>query len=202
MKMKNGKIIFLNGVSSSGKTTLAKLLQERLTEPYYWIGADPFIDSMPKKYFKDYNNPVIQKTFSIFHHAIKFYVAEMGVNVIVEDVFHPSSEIELIKNHMKQCVGLLHEYSVLFVHVTCPLEELRRREKERGDRDIGQAERQISMLKNANPKDIYDISIDTHNDAKEECANKIVELLDYSEKFTAFKILWEQRSEQALATIT
>ena len=34
------KIIYLNGPSSSGKTTLAKALQESLEEPYLHIGID------------------------------------------------------------------------------------------------------------------------------------------------------------------
>ena len=188
--MEKGKIIFLNGVSSSGKTTLAKSLQERLAEPYFWLGADPFIgDMMPEKFFKDYSNPVIQKTFSIFHHTIKFFVEDMGVNVIVEDVFHPSSEIQMIKNLMKECVEILHEYPVLLVHVTCPLEELQRREKERGNRDIGRAEKQLQRM---TLKDTYDITVNTFNNSTEECADKIIELLDYPEKFTAFKNLFLQ----------
>ena len=41
--MEKGKIIFLKGVSSSGKTTLAKSLQEQLNEPFYWPAADSFL---------------------------------------------------------------------------------------------------------------------------------------------------------------
>jgi chloramphenicol 3-O-phosphotransferase len=64
--MEKGKIIFLNGVSSSGKTTLAKSLQERLPDLFYWIAVDIFIDMMPKKYFSidGFNpdgEPVIKK---------------------------------------------------------------------------------------------------------------------------------------------
>ena len=90
---------------------------------------------------------------------------------------------------MKECVEILYEYPVLFVHVTCPLEELQRREKERGNRDIGRAEKQLQRM---TPKDTYDITVNTFNNSTEECVDKIIELLDYPEKFTAFKNLFFQ----------
>ena len=183
--MEKGKIIFLNGVSSSGKTTLAKSLQERLTEPLFWLAADTFIDMVPEKY----NNPdkpgampVCLKAIAMTHHTIKFF-SDMGVNVVVEHIFH-------YKEWVDECVELLHEYPILLVHVTCPIEELRRREKERGNRDIGRAEIQ---LQRGYSLDTYDITVDTHNNSTEECADKIIEMLDYPEKFTAFKTLWSQR---------
>ncbi len=46
---KKFQIIYLNGPSSSGKSTLAHALQEQLTEPYLVIGIDNLIDMMPKK---------------------------------------------------------------------------------------------------------------------------------------------------------
>ena len=78
--MQKGKIIFLNGVSSSGKTTLAKLLQARLTESFFWLAADTFIDMLPEKY----NNPdkpgamsECLKAIAMTHHTIKFF-SDMG----------------------------------------------------------------------------------------------------------------------------
>ena len=50
--MNKGKIIVLNGVSSSGKTTLAKALQEALDEPYTRLSIDDFINMMPEKLIK------------------------------------------------------------------------------------------------------------------------------------------------------
>jgi len=72
------------------------------------------------------------------------------------------------------------------------LDELKRREKERGNRPIGNAEKMLSQLC---PKDTYDITVDTFKNTKEECADMIIELLDKPEKHTAFKILWEQRTK-------
>ena len=38
--MSEGTIIFLNGASSSGKTSIARALQRRLAEPYLLVGPD------------------------------------------------------------------------------------------------------------------------------------------------------------------
>ena len=54
--MPKGNIIFLNGTSSSGKTTLALALQEVLPEPYLHIALDQFRDGMPAKY-RGLNSP-------------------------------------------------------------------------------------------------------------------------------------------------
>jgi len=181
--MEKGKIIFLNGVSSSGKTTLAKTLQERLTEPFFRLGADMFGgDILPEKFLTNDDAEVkfCLKAYSAMFYTIKTY-SDMGFNTVVEHV--------LGKDNLKESIRILHDYPVLFVHVICPLEELRRREKERGDRQKGQGEDGLIWLA---PQDTYDLTVDT---SKEGHIENIIKLLDYPEKFTAFKTLWEQRTE-------
>ena len=43
------QIIYLNGPSSSGKTTLAKALQQAFEEPFLHVGLDKIIGWMPEK---------------------------------------------------------------------------------------------------------------------------------------------------------
>jgi chloramphenicol 3-O phosphotransferase len=40
-----GRIIFLNGASSSGKSTLAKAMQEALPEPFLHVSSDHLVAS-------------------------------------------------------------------------------------------------------------------------------------------------------------
>src|SRR5258708_20337366 len=40
-------IIFLNGTSSAGKTSIARLLQEQLPAPYLHIALDTFLNMFP-----------------------------------------------------------------------------------------------------------------------------------------------------------
>ena len=51
--MNRGKIIILNGVSSSGKTTLAKALQNAFDELYVRLSIDDFISMMSDKMVKN-----------------------------------------------------------------------------------------------------------------------------------------------------
>ena len=194
--MQKGKIIFLNGASSTGKTTLIKALQERLEEPYFALDGDRFhrstgdAEMIPAKYRRGEPNvetawKVYLDAMSVFHQTIKLF-SDMGFNVIVHDTLeteHRSLEI----------IEVLHRYPVLFTLVTCPVEELRRREAKRGDRQPGLAEHLLERLyPQSSP---YDITIDTLNNSTEECADKIIEILNYPEKWTAFETLWEQRSK-------
>ncbi|MCL1823339.1 MAG: chloramphenicol phosphotransferase CPT family protein [Oscillospiraceae bacterium] len=187
--MQKGKVIFLNGVSSAGKTTLAKTLQSRLNEDYYWFNVDLFIscssanpwEQDPMVSYRDGKNILM-----LYPDFIKRF-SDSGINVIADaGLMEPRL---LATEALKKCIQVLHEYPLLYVHVTCPLEELRRREKERGGISIGKSE---SMFVKLNPHELYDITVDTFKNSINECADIIIELLDYQEKFTAFKTLWSK----------
>ena len=186
--MEKGKIIFLNGVSSSGKTTLSRILQKRSPDSCFLLPVDIINEISPQKGSRSYDvrftadpKPVM----SAFFGCVKAF-SDNGQNVIVDTIFTKDAHFTL-----NNCLDVFPDcdYPVLFVHVICPLEELRRREKERGDRKTGWAE---SLLSKLDPQYMYDITVDTHNSTTEECANKIIEMLNYPEKWTAFKTLWQQ----------
>lgn len=190
--MKKGKIIFLNGTSSSGKSTLAKTLQRKLPEPYFCIAMDTFTDIISPWFTGDYNGETSEnlerQSLSAMHHTIKLY-SDLGCNVIVDDVIckwvsSQGKEYKLLE----ECVDLLHDYPILFVRVYCPLEELKRREIERGDRDIGSAEGNFNLLY---PRDEYDIVVDTYKNTADECADMIINLSNQAEGYKAFKQLYE-----------
>ena len=183
--MEKGRIIFMNGVSSSGKTTLAKALQAHFEKHYYLLSGDVFINMASAKHsnweIERFPKAWLKEALTGMHHTIKLY-SDIGYNTIVDHVL-----LNVLES-LKECVELLHDYPVLFVRVTCPTEELRRREKERGDREVGQAESQLSILE---PQDIYDITVDTHSETQDECISKISNALNFG-NFTAFKTIWSQ----------
>ena len=43
--MMSGKIIMLNGASSSGNSTVAKALQEIMSEPFWHVSFDQLVDA-------------------------------------------------------------------------------------------------------------------------------------------------------------
>jgi len=83
----------------------------------------------------------------------------------------------------------------MFLFVSCPLDELNRREKARGDRNIGNAESQFIKLM---PTDIYDFVVNTYDDTTEKCAELIIEkhniILNDPSYVTAFESMYINKS--------
>lgn len=127
-----GKIILLNGASSAGKSTLARGLQAALPEPFWHYSIDHLLaakilpDGFPWRDLRP-------RFFDGFHNSIPA-LAEGGNNLIVEYIVET-------REWMDRLLHLLHPFDVFFVGVHCPLLELERREKARGDRPIGDARR-------------------------------------------------------------
>lgn len=175
-------IIVLNGTSSSGKSTLAKALQNRLEEPYLHAGIDHYIFMLPKRYL----NPPLwseifryeyasdgsiarihtgsrgQQLISGMHHAIRG-LADAGFHVIVDHVIMESAWLD----EMKQLFSAHHMH---FVGVMCPLEILEQREKNRRDRTLGQARAQYDSV---HIHGLYDLQVDTSQASPEEAAAQI-----------------------------
>lgn len=131
-----GKIILLNGASSSGKSTLAAALQAKLDEPFWHISIDhliaagvlpqPRIDSGEFQW-----QQMREPFFEGFHRCIPA-LAQAGNNLIVEHIVETEA-------WMLRLLALLAGRDVFFVGVHCPLDELERRERARGNRRIGEA---------------------------------------------------------------
>jgi chloramphenicol 3-O phosphotransferase len=140
--MAPGKVIFLNGASSAGKTSLAKALQQILDEPYLHVALDTFFDMVPSRYVVGEEPWTITETVATmiagFHRAIAA-LAEAGNNVIVDQVLPEPP-------WLRECAELLSDCQVVFVGVRCALAELERREAARGDRSPGLAQFQVARV--------------------------------------------------------
>lgn len=178
--MNNGKIIVLNGVSSSGKTTLAKAIQDAFVEPYVRLSIDDFINMMPSKMIETDLGNTVYKSQTIMLQTIMM-LSDAGMNIVVDNVMLTYFQT------LKQYISALHDYPVLLVKVDCPVQELRRREAERGDRAIGQGERQMDDLE---PKTMYDITVNTFTNTIPECVKFIEEKLSVFDQSLSIKRLW------------
>ena len=78
---------------------------------------------------------------------------------------------------------MLQGYRVLHVGVTCQLDELRRRERARGDRKIGIAEEYLATYEEAGP---FDLEVDTYSCTPDECADQIIAVMSHP---TAFNLI-------------
>lgn len=132
----SGKIILLNGASSSGKSTLARGLQAALDEPFWHFSIDHLIAAnvLPVERIRGGEFPwrdLRPHFFDGFHRCLPA-LAAAGNNLIVEHIVETEA-------WMQRLLRLLRPFDVFFVGVHCPLPELERREIERGNRRIGEA---------------------------------------------------------------
>ncbi|NMO97712.1 chloramphenicol phosphotransferase CPT family protein [Paenibacillus lemnae] len=181
--MAQGTVIFLNGTSSSGKTSISLELQRILDEPYLHISLDQFLHMLPADYLnggkpEETTTHAMMQTVKGMHHALPA-LAAAGSNIIVDHVMQE-------KQWLEECASLLAGYKVLFVSVVCSLEELQRRETERGDRNIGLASYQYNLV---HSHGIGDLEINTEFNSALECAEKIKTYLNNHSQFNAFKAL-------------
>lgn len=154
------KIIILKGTSSSGKTSIAKALQEQLDEIYLHFQMDAFWDMVPQSIEANSQN------FPKLKHAVidsAKSLAENGHNLIMDITLMPDSVDGLME--------VLKDHQVFSVGVYCDLETLKKREKNRGDRKIGLAESQYGTIHDGVK---YDFEIDTSDLDPIAAAVKIV----------------------------
>ena len=110
--MEKGKIIILNGVSSSGKSTLAKVLQDCSPIPLYKLDIDDFILMAPDK-FNDHekNNFSVQYALaSKFFHVVKL-ISDFGLSIVAPYMFFKNSDT------LREFKQLLDGYPVFVVNV-------------------------------------------------------------------------------------
>jgi chloramphenicol 3-O phosphotransferase len=156
-----GKIIIINGPSSSGKTTLALALQDQFEIPFLRFSFDLFLDNnaLPMGQIKrgafswESMRPAV---FRGIHQCLPA-LAGAGNNLIFDHIV----ETEAWLDHLIQ---LLADLDIFFVGLHCSLAELERREVQRGNRRIGEAR---ADLKNVHRFASYDLELDSENPAED-----------------------------------
>jgi len=165
--MQKGRIIFLNGVTSSGKTSIVDALQE-MDEPFFYVVANDLFEQMVGERFlrQDYWK-YLSEVIVMMYHTAKLY-SDMGKNVLIDGIL---VEREEIRPHYQRLMDILKDNPLDVVEVYCPLEICRQRNLARGDRYESQSEEQaILMAQNIH----YRMRVDTSQNTPEECAESIV----------------------------
>lgn len=149
-----GRIILLNGASSSGKSSLARALQAKIDTPFWHISIDHLRDSgvLPTARIKsgEFHWRTMREAFFLgFERSLLAYVAA-GNNLIVEHIME--SEDWLLR-----LAVTLSGQDVFFVGVHCELAELERRELARGNRPVGDARRDYFRI---HSYCLYDFEVD------------------------------------------
>lgn len=152
-------------------------LQRRLPEPYFCIAQDTFTDVIAPCLSGNYNGIKADDLWYCaviaMYHTIRLY-SDLGYNVIVDHVVLNKDDGKE-QRYFDECLDALHDYPLLMVKVTCPLEQLKLREIKRGDREVGTAEAQeiIGLY----PCDNYDAVVNTHIASLTDCAECIIQKL-------------------------
>jgi chloramphenicol 3-O phosphotransferase len=177
-----GRVILLNGTSSSGKSSIAEQLLDTLPEPYFHLPADAFNSMRSRRRTAELDEAelaaVLGRTRAGFHRAVAA-MASAGNNVVADLVL--SERWRLV-----DCLAVLADCEVVFVGVRCPPEELARREAARGDREAGQAARQLAQV---HAHGIYDVECNTSVSSPAECARLISEFVSRRRHPAAFEQL-------------
>jgi chloramphenicol 3-O phosphotransferase len=207
--MSNVQIIFLNGPSSAGKTEIAKELQQILVEPYLHVGVDMFYKMLPRRYFgrdpiqgepayQGFRWKTIKKGDEISYDLTPGpigYKLIFGMQMAVAALASAGNNIILDENviykgQLEGYLKVLKVYNVIFVGIRCSIDELRKREKQRGNRHIGHVMGHYHLTHGlVDAKGSYDLDIDTTNKAPIECAERIASFLHTNQLPTAFQQL-------------
>ncbi|WP_405562770.1 chloramphenicol phosphotransferase CPT family protein [Streptomyces sp. NBC_01180] len=178
-----GTVIFLNGTSSSGKSSIATELLRILGGRYFHVPVDAFHSMRSEREILPHElQDVIDSTARGFHRAAAGMAAG-GNDIVVDHVLSQDWRLA-------DCLSVFAPDDVLLVGVRCPLPELERRERERGDRTPGLAAMQYAQV---HAHGLYDIECDTSVLSPLECAERIRDLLPVRPRPTAFRQLRDGR---------
>ncbi|MCM1537054.1 MAG: chloramphenicol phosphotransferase CPT family protein [bacterium] len=165
--MDKGRIIFLNGVTSAGKTSIVEALQERDDVFFYVVANDLFQEMVGEKYLRENYWKYLSEVIIMMYHTAKLY-SDMGKHVLIDGIL---VEREEIAPHYRQLMEILKENPLDVVEVYCPPELCRERNVMRGDRYESQSEEQQELM----AKNIaYRLRVDTSLHSADECAEIIV----------------------------
>jgi chloramphenicol 3-O phosphotransferase len=169
------QVIVLNGGSSSGKSEIARRLQDVLPDPWLDFSVDSLIEAMPAALqtsasgieFAPDGAVIVGPEFRRLEAAWMAGIAAMaraGARIIVEDVFlgGPVSQ-----QRWQDALGTLQ---VLWVGVHCQPPVAASRESARGDRPTGMAASQAEAVHDGV---WYDFEVDTTHTEAVECARAI-----------------------------
>ena len=165
--MEKGRIIYLNGVTSSGKTSIVEALQARRDVFFYVVANDLFQEMIGEEYLQEDYWKYLGEVIIMMYHTAKLF-SDMGKNVIIDSIL---VEREGVAPHYERMKEILGNNPLDIVEVYCPLDICRQRNIDRGDRYESQSDEQAELM----AKDIrYSLRVDTSLLSPEECADKIL----------------------------
>ena len=137
--MNKGRIIFLNGVTSSGKTSIVEALQNREDCYFYVVANDLFEQMIGDRFLREDYWQHLAPVILLMYRTAKLF-SDQGYDVLIDGILVERPEIA---PHYKQMMDTLAENPLSIVEVACPLEVCRERNIARGDRYENQSAEQL-----------------------------------------------------------
>ena len=160
----------MNGVTSSGKTSIVEALQERDDIFFYVVANDLFQEMVGEKYLRENYWKYLSEVIIMMYHTAKLY-SDMGKNVLIDGILVERDEIS---PHYLRLMEILKNNPLDLVEVYCPLEICRKRNIIRGDRYESQSDEQYELM-SKNIK--YSLNVDTSLYSPAECEDMIIKEL-------------------------
>lgn len=164
-------IFYLNGTSSSGKTTIAKALQNKIEKPIFYFSIDTLLYSLSEK---DLESVMGKRAYdykldwsSVFEGYLSSVSAihKSGNNVIADLPIYTENLYKVFQKYINPIKNKQ------IIKIFCPLEVLNCREEKRGDRSLGLAEKQHPTIHKFLD---YDLTINSNTDNLDLEVQKII----------------------------
>ncbi len=172
-----GRIIFLNGVTSCGKTTVAECVKAMCSEPVYVFSNDIFHNMVSPRVYEKHESAFwhfVADTITAQYYAARG-CADAGFTVLIDGMLLDLPEY--VERFGKRNIELVTEIfagcDFTLIDLTCPAEELRRRNIARGDRGVNQSDEQLSFMTKSYHADL---TVDVMTVMPDETAEAILNL--------------------------
>ncbi|WP_167958015.1 phosphotransferase-like protein [Anaerosporobacter faecicola] len=163
-KKNYGDIIYLSGLTSTGKSSMIKELTSRKKQMFFVLGFDMFEETIPEWAYTQeyYSNAIIA-----MYHAARS-LSEQGHDVIIDGLIMKMKGLE---HHYEELTKIFEGYPLKIINVHCSFEVLRQRNIARGDRRENQSMEQSKFVEENIP---YYYSIDSERNTIAQCVDLLL----------------------------
>jgi len=189
-----GRVILLNGAPSSGKTTIARALQEVLDPPHWYRSLDDFRKGYLDRHLESSRGPWwTTKDRTLFELVLRGYLRALREMALVGN--HVISEAVILPASLGLYLEAFSRVPVLLIAVRCPLPVAERRERERTDRHLGRPiELAVPEFDLVHSHGAYDAEVDTSVTSVADSVAAIVALVAAPPSPTAIERLANRRN--------
>jgi chloramphenicol 3-O phosphotransferase len=195
-----GQIVILNGAPRSGKSSIARVIQNTFEGVWMNLGVDHFKAMTPEPYQPGIGlrpggerpdlEPLVALSYRAMYQAIAQH-SRLGLRVVVDVGHHDVYSVPL--RILPTCARLLAGLPVLFIGVRCPLEVIMQRRRatwQTAEEEDNTIPAPVRLWQQAvHDPGVYDLEVDTSLLSSQECAALIQQRLHDGPPPAAFSYL-------------